>query len=68
MYSASPFYIYREHIQTLTAIPATARYAAQILQSPEQVAIVQASIAEHASAARSRLLNACHRVLGRAGA
>jgi hypothetical protein len=68
MYGASAFYIYREHIQTLTAIPATARYAAHILQSPEQIASVQGAIAEHASVARSRLLNACNRVLGRVGA
>jgi hypothetical protein len=64
-YLAAPFYIYREHIQNPTAIPAAARYAAKMLDDHAQIDIVRDSIHEQAGAARARLASACKRVLGR---
>jgi hypothetical protein len=65
MYAASPYYIFREHIANPAAIPATARYIADLLESREKAACVTSAIAEHASTARERLSAACERVLGR---
>lgn len=65
MYAASPYYIFREHISNPAAIPATARYIADLLEPSEKATTVTTTITEHASTARQRLTATCQRVLAR---